>query len=77
MRKISKLSLLIEKKSTGGKTVYKPSYKTWNCTACGNSFFFSVTKCPLCDSDVKEVAHRVNYDAIRAEETVHYSEPKE
>lgn len=39
-------------------TVYnrKETYTTWECRACGNSYFYKTIRCPACESDkVQEI----------------------
>lgn len=41
----------------------KPSFKTWDCRACGHSVYFKVIRCTLCESgNVKETVRATQYE---------------
>lgn len=40
----------------------KRSYKTWNCAECGHEFYYTVLKCPACESGrIENVEHKTLY----------------
>jgi len=40
----------------------KRFYRTWNCAECGHEFYYTVLKCPACESHkIEELEHKTQY----------------
>lgn len=46
----------------------KKSYKTWVCNMCKHAFFYTVARCPLCEStSIMETEHQTQYEVKNIE----------